>query len=473
MKVLKIIGLLILTANVLIAADYQPMVLALENFVYYEQDTPVQDIGGLVEFLPNNLPRTVPEDNPWWQAGDKYIPADWPIPDKDLGIGEWCGWYLHDADRAELMGAPQQIEGFNVPEEVKNYWLQLEVKDDERVYLLRGTVFEEMAYMSYITHRPVWMKHPIWLGTGENLDQDLTAHLFPLVEHDGYVYQLVLVFGCGNYAYFKWESQEPELTKELFQPEKAAPPEIAEVKKDTVVKTIKYVPEEDTMRYKGLPAYENGGRPELLGYAGYWETQEDTSVYYGVGLRIPFNHKSRFWGVLNYSHFDARYITGHEWESHRFEIGLLYWPRFDFMMQLTVGFEYLPQLERFSQGPVISDILAFDLWPGSWLEMVCVYNSEPSWTWARYRFKHRIWSPGKFEVSPGVQGIFSGRIECPEIKNTIHRQWNGVFLTLEYWGGLWNRQRSLSPPAGVAVGYNFWNSLPEMEGWFLEFYLKL
>ena len=67
-----------------------------------------------------------------------------------------------------------------------------------------------------------------------------------------------------------------------------------------------------------------------------------------------------------------------------------------------------------------------------------------------------------------MQGIFSGKVEVPELEDSIHKQWSGPFVALEWW----DQTETLSPPFGVRIGYNPWNSFSNMKGPWVELSVK-
>jgi len=207
--------------------EFQPKVFVCGNFFFPKHDTPIGDknVSGFVDFLPTNLPRVVTTGNDWWEEGDRYIPKNWPIPNHDLNIGQWFGWYLHNADRAKF-GSSRQIDLFPVPDSIKAFWKKQ--KSDEVPVpdtLKWGTMLDGMTF-SRSQNDMVVCPTTVWLGIN---GQDLAIHKFRPVKFDGWVYQLGFVFDCNNHFFWKWKLPEtPTPPQKVAPPEESAPvPELS------------------------------------------------------------------------------------------------------------------------------------------------------------------------------------------------------------------------------------------------------
>jgi len=214
--------ILLVTAVAVLAgpgfAQYQPRVFNVEmDFFVQDHDIRLVEIGQCASWLPTNLPRKVQVGNHWWNAGDLYIPADWPIPNHDLGLGLWFGWYLHRANRSLNRPASEQIEALPVPEPVKKCFLEQKISASIRTGRLEpGTLVSAMAFVS--RGKLLAPENCIWLGK-----EDLNVHLYPLVQFESWVYQLGFVFDCNNHFYLKWKLQE-KIARQVEQPVQVGSP---------------------------------------------------------------------------------------------------------------------------------------------------------------------------------------------------------------------------------------------------------
>ncbi|HOY55920.1 MAG TPA: hypothetical protein PLH37_00615 [bacterium] len=241
-----------LLSSLAFGQEFQPTVFGPENFLVPTQDTPIAGIGEKLLYLPTNLPRVVSEGNDWWNVGDEYIPRGWAIPNHNLGIGPWFGWYLHRADLSLNRSAAEQIAALPVPEPVKKIFLEQKISAGIRTDLLKtGTLVSAMTFVS--GGKLVAPTNCIWLGK-----EDLNIHLYPQYKFAGWVYQLGFVFDCNNHFFFKWKLQEKEVTTQL-----APPPPVTTAVVDTTPNVVVTAEPPTT-------ATQSSWKPQLRswGYAG-------------------------------------------------------------------------------------------------------------------------------------------------------------------------------------------------------------
>ena len=201
-----------LLSSLAFGQEFQPTVFGPENFLVPTQDTPIAGIGEKLLYLPTNLPRVVSEGNDWWNVGDEYIPRGWAIPNHNLGIGPWFGWYLHRADLSLNRSAAEQIAALPVPEPVKEFFLQQKISAGIRTGLLKpGTVTSAMTFVK--SGELVAPSNCIWLGK-----EDLEVHLYPQFVFKGWVYQLGVVFDCNNHFFFRWKLPEETPLQQQIPP---------------------------------------------------------------------------------------------------------------------------------------------------------------------------------------------------------------------------------------------------------------
>ncbi|HPI67480.1 MAG TPA: hypothetical protein PKZ16_03005, partial [bacterium] len=137
-----------LLSSLAFGQEFQPVVFSEQDFFVSKNDMKMHEVGERVAWLPRNLPRIVKEGNQWWKPGEKYIPHGWPIPSHDLGIkGSWFGWYLHRADSALYKQPEEQIRALDLPESVKNIFVNQVKKDGSRTLLSPRTLTNAMVYV--------------------------------------------------------------------------------------------------------------------------------------------------------------------------------------------------------------------------------------------------------------------------------------------------------------------------------------
>jgi len=257
MKNFSIFFIVMLLSSLAFSQDeFQPVVFSLADFFTPEKDTPIADIGEKIAYLPTNLPRVVSAGNEWWNEGDEYIPRGWLIPNKDLGIGQWFGWYKHRANTSLNRSAAEQIAALPVTEPVKKYFFYQKDSVGVKTSLLkRRTLVSAMTFVKGV--ELVAPQNCIWLGR-----EDLQVHLYPQFEFEGWVYQLGFVFDCNNHFFFKWKL--PETSP---QQETTPPPPVTTTAVDTTTKKV-VVTETSAPIVTAAP--KDSWKPQLrsYGYAG-------------------------------------------------------------------------------------------------------------------------------------------------------------------------------------------------------------
>jgi len=289
----------------------------------------MHEVGERVAWLPRNLPRIVKEGNQWWKPGEKYIPHGWPIPSHDLGIkGSWFGWYLHRADSALYKQPEEQIRALDLPESVKNIFVNQVKKDGSRTLLSPRTLTNAMVY---VLRGEIRVEvNAVWLG-----NFNLSVVLYPQVEFGGSVYQLGVSTSCNNYFFWQWKLPEKIVTVPDITPSTHAVI-------DTTPKVV-VTAEPPAAPPIAAAATQTSWRPQLrsYGYAGIGGNRVDrqfginyTWQYAGVDVEFLPTHwfgfiakstwarsDDNFWGQKNQV---WRPMVGVEFLHPRFVIRSLY-----------------------------------------------------------------------------------------------------------------------------------------------------
>jgi hypothetical protein len=385
MKKYYILFVLLIVSVAVFAQDYQPTIFSASYFESYKCDTPVNELGGKADYLPLNLPFEVKsgEGNKWWKVGDKYIPRNWSVPSRDLGIGRWFGWYLHRSDVANV-SAETQINLFPVPEKVKEFWKKQKLFGTVIVTELQwGTLVSGMIFTRK-TGEVIVCPNTVWVGVS---GQDLSAHMFHPVEWGGYVYQLGLIYDCDNHFYFKWKSKSKPvkvIEQVMVQPETNLVDE--SLTDEVEEETIRFEPpQQDKKQPKYLRSwiYAGAGRNWVAPVNGTEHVWKYAGIdfeflpvhWFSLNAKLSYlNASSNYWGV---DHKVVRPLVGIAFHARRF------------CFRSLIGKDYDLVQDRFVDHVVYEENLEVYL-DRSQIRVTGAYNNKPGTDWDHFWFQPEI-----------------------------------------------------------------------------------